>query len=135
MQNLKSCSKLFTTEHNAIVQCPFLPLHPDLLLIQRPLGTLLLNATHFTLIQLHKVTPGSCSIQLQCCSAGAGGVKCFCQGHHHRGLPRRETVTHTAPLAQSKVNIFGCKAQKPHSRQNFTSFKAQFHLLGSSFYN
>lgn len=35
------------------------------------------NATHFAFIPLHKVTPGSCSMQLQCSSVGAAGLSAF----------------------------------------------------------
>lgn len=63
----EDCSKLLKMQ----------PYHPVFLFVFSQRRRLFFNTTHFTLIQLHKVTPGSSSIQIQCSSAGAGGVKCF----------------------------------------------------------
>ncbi len=124
IQKRKSCSELFLTKHSLILQSFvfFKPLFRD------HWEHFFSNTTHFTLIQLHKVTPGSCSIQSQRSSAGAGGVKCFCQGHHQRGLlEKRESVTQTLPPAQrwggalqSQANIFTLRSLKLKSQRNFT---------------
>lgn len=121
-QNLTGCTELFPTERCLSQSSCLKPLFG-----QRPLGSFFPNATQFALIQLHKVTPGSCSIQPQRGSAGAGGVKWFCQGHHHRGLPEKtETVARTPLPAQSwggdlpsRANIFTFGSLKKCQR-NFT---------------
>lgn len=116
----EDCSKLFKMQ----------PYHPVFLFVFSQRRRLFFNTTHFTLIQLHKVTPGSSSIQIQCSSAGAGGVKCFLsRTPPERGLQeKRGRVTQTLPPAQSREgllqsqvsNVFTFSSLKLHSQRNFT---------------